>query len=144
MSLFQIAEPGESRVKEACKGRGVGIDLGTTNSLVAVVEDGTPRCLLDAQGEALLPSVVRYQAGSAPVVGAVARRAAAQAPHDTISSVKRFMGRGPKDVRRDGTAQRFGQYRFAPATDTETGDPDGGGVVRLLVAGDQGPARRAV
>ena len=73
MSLFQIAEPGESRVKEACRGRVVGIDLGTTNSLVAVVTDGTPRCLLDPQGQALLPSVVRYQAGSPPVVGRAAK-----------------------------------------------------------------------
>ncbi len=74
MSLFQIAEPGESRVKEACRGRVIGIDLGTTNSLVAVVEDGTPRCLLDEQGQALLPSVVRYQSGSPPVVGGAAKR----------------------------------------------------------------------
>lgn len=138
MSLFQIAEPGESRVKEACRGRVVGIDLGTTNSLVAVVKDGTPYCLADAQGETLLPSVVRYQAGGAPIVGRAAKQAAAQAPHDTIASVKRFMGRGPKDIERDGTAQRFGQYRFAPQSAAAEG------VVRLLVAGDKGPQSRVV
>jgi molecular chaperone HscA len=142
MSLFQIAEPGESRVKEACRGRVVGIDLGTTNSLVAVVTDGTPRCLLDPQGQALLPSVVRYQSGSPPVVGSAAKRSAAQAPHDTIASVKRFMGRGPRDLDKDGTAQRFGQYRFAPAP--AHGDPQAADIVRLLVAGDKGPASRSV
>ncbi|HRI50607.1 MAG TPA: Hsp70 family protein, partial [Pseudomonadota bacterium] len=140
MSLFQIAEPGESRVKEACRGRVIGIDLGTTNSLVAVVADGTPRCLLDEQGQALLPSVVRYQPGGPPVVGGAAKRSAAQAPHDTIASVKRFMGRGPADLAKDGTAQRFGQYRFAPAT----GEPSAAGIVRFLVAGDRGPASRSV
>lgn len=145
MSLFQIAEPGESRVKDACRGRVVGIDLGTTNSLVAVVNDGMPRCLGDAedQGATLLPSVVRYRTGGPPIVGRAAKDAAAQAPHDTIASVKRFMGRGPKDLLRDGTAQRFGQYRFAAPADPAAGAADGD-IVRLLVAGDKGPASRAV
>ena len=137
MSLFQIAEPGESRAKDACKGRVVGIDLGTTNSLVAVVQDGAPRCLRDEEGHALLPSVVRYQSGLPPITGHAAKQSAAQAPHDTISSVKRFMGRGPKDIEKEGTAQRFGQYRFAPHAADER-------VVRLTVAGDRGPASREV
>lgn len=132
MSLFQIAEPGESKAKEACKGRVVGIDLGTTNSLVAVVRDGDPQCLLDEHGQALLPSVVRYRAGLAPLVGQAAKSSAAEAPHDTIASVKRFMGRGPADIAKDGTAQRFGQYRFADAAQHQDG------VVRLLVAGSGG------
>ena len=136
MSLFQIAEPGESRAKEACKGRVVGIDLGTTNSLVAVVRDGEPQCLLDEQGQALLPSVVRYRAGGAPIVGREAKLSAFEAPHDTIASVKRFMGRGPSDIAKDGTAQRFGQYRFADPSQFQDG------VVRLLVAGPGG--KRAV
>lgn len=131
MSLFQIAEPGESRAKDACKGRVVGIDLGTTNSLVAVVMDGDPRCLLDDDGHALVPSVVRYRAGGPPLVGRLARAQAATAPHDTIASVKRLMGRGPADVLRDGTAQRFNQIRLA---EPQPGD----GVVRLLVEGDSG------
>jgi molecular chaperone HscA len=132
MSLFQIAEPGESTAKEACKGRVVGIDLGTTNSLVAVVRDGDPQCLLDEHGQALLPSVVRYRAGVAPVVGQAAKSSAAEAPHDTIASVKRFMGRGPADIAKDGTAQRFGQYRFADAAQHQDG------VVRLLVSAPGG------
>ena len=84
MSLFQIAEPGESRAKDACKGRVVGIDLGTTNSLVAVVQDGAPRCLRDEEGHALLPSVVRYQSGLPPITGHAAKQSAAQAPHGRI------------------------------------------------------------
>ena len=132
MSLFQIAEPGESRAKEACRGRVVGIDLGTTNSLVAVVRDAEPTCLLDEHGQALLPSVVRYRASGAPQVGREAKHSAFEAPHDTIASVKRFMGRGPADIAKDGTAQRFGQYRFAdPAQFSDS-------VVRLLVAGPGG------
>jgi molecular chaperone HscA len=132
MSLFQIAEPGESRAKEACKGRVVGIDLGTTNSLLAVVRDGEPTCLLDEQGQALLPSVVRYRSGAAPQVGREAKLSAFEAPHDTIASVKRFMGRGPADIANDGTAQRFGQYRFADPAQFQDG------VVRLMVAGPGG------
>ncbi len=132
MSLFQIAEPGESKAKDACKGRVIGIDLGTTNSLVAVVRDAEPTCLLDDSGSALLPSVVRYRASAAPIVGKQAKQTAFEAPHDTIASVKRFMGRGPGDVAKDGTAQRFGQYRFADPSQFQDG------VIRLLVAGPRG------
>ena len=132
MSLFQIAEPGESKAKDACKGRVIGIDLGTTNSLVAVVQDGEPTCLRDEHGSALLPSVVRYRKNAAPLVGKEAKLTAFEAPHDTIASVKRFMGRGPADIAKDGTAQRFGQYLFA--------DPSlfADGVIRLVVAGPSG------
>ena len=98
MSLLQIAEPGQSRVKEACATRAVGIDLGTTNSLVAVVEDGEPVVLRGEDGAALLPSVVAYGAGGEVVVGAAARAAAAERPRDTIASVKRFVGRSAADV----------------------------------------------
>lgn len=138
MSLFQIAEPGESKVKEACKGRVVGIDLGTTHSLVAHVQDGTPVCLTDPRGEALLPSVVRYGQG-APRVGQEALAQAASAPLDTLASVKRFMGRGPKDIdlasgSARGSAGDHTAYRFAP---TASGD----GVVRFLVSGDGGALR---
>jgi len=98
VSLLQIAEPGQSRVKEACATRAVGIDLGTTNSLVAVVEDGQPVVLRGEDGAALLPSVVAYGAGGEVVVGAAARAAAAERPRDTIASVKRFVGRSAADV----------------------------------------------
>ncbi|HEY7954869.1 MAG TPA: Fe-S protein assembly chaperone HscA [Polyangia bacterium] len=121
--LYEIAEPGSSTVKEACKGRAIGIDLGTTNSLVAVVKDGSPICLPDADGRMLLPSAVRYAEGAAPLVGAEALAGAAQHPRDTIVSVKRFMGRGPKDAE---TTRRFTPYRFAS---------NEGPVVRFSVAG---------
>ena len=98
MSLLQIAEPGQSRVKEACVTRAVGIDLGTTNSLVAVVEDGEPVVLRGEDGAALLPSVVGYLADGSVMVGAAARASAAERPRDTIASVKRFVGRSGADI----------------------------------------------
>jgi molecular chaperone DnaK (HSP70) len=72
----------------------VGIDLGTTNSLVAVCDAAGPRVLADDAGRALLPSVVRYAAGAAPVVGHEARARAVEHAEDTVHSAKRFMGRG--------------------------------------------------
>ena len=93
MALLQIAEPGQSPEPHARK-LAVGIDLGTTNSLVASVRSGAAVTLADALGVHLLPSVVRYRAGEAPLVGAGALAGAAQDPHNTISSVKRLMGRG--------------------------------------------------
>ncbi|MCS6913750.1 MAG: Fe-S protein assembly chaperone HscA [Myxococcales bacterium] len=98
MSLLQIAEPGESRARQACHGRVVGIDLGTTHSLVACVRDGQPVCLPGPDGEVLLPSVVHYRSSGPPLVGAEAAAMAHLAPYDTIASVKRLMGRGLHDV----------------------------------------------
>ncbi len=98
MALFQISEPGESREKGACATRAVGIDLGTTNSLVAIVRDSRPEVLLDGRGRALLPSVVHYTADGGPIVGHEAHALAADYPRATISSAKRFMGRGPRDA----------------------------------------------
>ena len=72
----------------------VGIDLGTTNSLVAVCDASGPRVLADDAGRALLPSVVRFVAGAAPVVGHEARARAVEHAEDTVHSAKRFMGRG--------------------------------------------------
>jgi molecular chaperone HscA len=112
-ALFDISEPGEAQAKEICKGRAVGIDLGTTNSLVAVVQAGQPICLRDQHGS-LLPSVVHYAADGAVVVGQAARGLAAQAPQDTISSVKRFMGRGPHDAE---ATRRLTPFEFAPGGD---------------------------
>jgi len=123
--LYDIAEPGASTVKEACKGRAIGIDLGTTNSLVAVVRDASPVTLADETGSRLLPSAVRYVAGAAPIVGREALASAAQFPEDTIVSVKRFMGRGPKDAE---TERRFVPYRFVDAG-------EGSSVVKFAVAG---------
>jgi molecular chaperone HscA len=76
----------------------VGIDLGTTNSLVATVRSGTPTVLADALGRPLLPSIVRYAKGGAVEVGYAAQARRSSDPKNTIVSVKRFMGRGLKDV----------------------------------------------
>ncbi|HUN90439.1 MAG TPA: Fe-S protein assembly chaperone HscA [Burkholderiaceae bacterium] len=97
MALLQIAEPGMSTAPHEHR-LAVGIDLGTTNSLVATVRHGLPEVLPDAQGSALLPSVVRYLADGAVEVGAVAQAQQAQDPRNTIVSVKRFMGRAVRDV----------------------------------------------
>ena len=92
--LLQIAEPGQSTVKEACKPRVVGIDLGTTNSLVAHVADGAPAVLGD---DPIVPSVVFYRADGVEV-GRAAQAHAVDAPHETLASVKRLIGRGMKDI----------------------------------------------
>ncbi|MHB8419800.1 MAG: Fe-S protein assembly chaperone HscA [Myxococcales bacterium] len=117
--LLQIADP------KAGRGRPVGIDLGTTNSLVAVVENGRPRCLeVDAEGSKLLPSVVRYREGAEPLVGRRARESAWEAPGDTIASVKRFMGKSANDPE----TRHLSTYRFAEGS-------EGGRVVRFLAGG---------
>ncbi len=82
-ALLQIAEPGQ-RAKEKCAGRAIGIDLGTTNSLVATVRDASPVCLLDDEGAALLPSVVHYEAGGDTVVGQGAQALAGGPPRGTV------------------------------------------------------------
>ena len=84
----------------------IGIDLGTTNSLVAVVMSGKARCLLDEQGRALLPSAVRYD-NDTTVVGYRAREEAPQHPRTTFTSVKRFMGRAPADCAADTKLFRY-------------------------------------
>lgn len=100
MALLQIAEPGRSAAPHRHR-LAVGIDLGTTNSLVASVLSGDARVLCDASGRALLPSVVRYldpAIGSVPVVGQDARGAQSEDPHNTLSSIKRLMGRSLADI----------------------------------------------
>lgn len=114
--LLQISEPGAAPRPR----RVVGIDLGTTHSLVAVTEDGAARTLLDAGGRALLPSVVRYHADKPPTIGHEARTARAEDPYNTISSVKRLMGKAAEDVAKAGGSS----YRFA----------DGPGMVRIETA----------
>src|SRR6478609_1257804 len=112
-ALFEISEPGQSRVKDACKGRVIGIDLGTTNSLVAAVQAGQPLCLPAGDGGRIVPSVVHYARDGGVTVGADARdRLAPAFPSDTIASVKRFMGRGPQDAE---ATRRLTPYKFAPA-----------------------------
>ncbi len=97
MALFQIAEPGESAAPHEHK-LAVGIDLGTTNSLVATVRSGISVCLNDEQGRALVPSIVRYLDDGQTEVGYDAQLHQALDPKNTIVSVKRFMGRGLKDI----------------------------------------------
>ena len=97
MALLQIAEPGEST--EPHKHRlAAGIDLGTTNSLVAAVLSGNAQCLTDLEGRVILPSVVRYRADGGVDVGHTAAAAAADDARNTIVSVKRLMGRGQADL----------------------------------------------
>ena len=97
MALLQISEPGMSPAPHERR-LAVGIDLGTTNSLVATVRSGTATVLPDAQGRPLLPSIVRYHANGKVDVGYSAQARQADDPKNTIVSVKRFMGRGVKDV----------------------------------------------
>ena len=97
MALLQIAEPGQSTAPHQHR-LAVGIDLGTTNSLVASVRSGSAVVLPDGQGRALLPSVVRYFADAEPAVGYEAQAALASDPRNTVVSAKRLMGRGLRDV----------------------------------------------
>jgi molecular chaperone HscA len=97
MALLQISEPGQSPAPHEER-RAVGIDLGTTNSLVATVRSGVATVLPDAQGRPLLPSIVRYGANGKIEVGYGAQAHQTEDPVNTIVSVKRFMGRGRRDV----------------------------------------------
>ena len=96
MALLQISEPGESPDPHQRR-IAVGIDLGTTHSLVAAVRSGVAQCLPDVEGRVLLPSAVRYLEGRREI-GAAALAAQSDDPSNTIVSVKRFMGRGLADI----------------------------------------------
>ena len=97
MALLQISEPGESTAPHQHR-LAVGIDLGTTNSLVASVRNGIAGVINDEQGHPLLPSIVRYHADGEVSVGFDAERERNRDPKNTIASVKRFMGRGLRDI----------------------------------------------
>jgi molecular chaperone HscA len=97
MALLQISEPGQSPDPHQRR-IAVGIDLGTTHSLVAAVRHGVAECLPDAQGRVLLPSVVRYLDGGRRLIGEAAREHQSDDPENTIVSVKRFMGRKLADI----------------------------------------------
>jgi molecular chaperone HscA len=107
MALLQISEPGQTPNPHERR-IAVGIDLGTTHSLVASVRHGVAECLPDAQGRVILPSVVRYVEGGGRKIGFEAQEALASDPENTIASVKRFMGRGLADVAGHGKLP----YRF--------------------------------
>ncbi len=123
MALLQIAEPGQSSAPHEQK-LAAGIDLGTTNSLVASVRSGSADTLLDEQGRSILPSVVNYS-GEESVVGYDARDKAQADPENTIISVKRLIGRSLHDIQ---TRYTNLPYRFIasdnglPILQTEQGD----------------------
>lgn len=124
MALLQIAEPGMSLAPHERK-VAIGIDLGTTNSLVAVVRDALPKVLTDNAGQALFPSVIRYLPDGRTQGGFEALAHVTEDPKNTIVSVKRFMGRGLNDL----TNQHF-PYEFI----------DEPGMVKLrTAAGDKSP-----
>jgi molecular chaperone HscA len=108
MALLQIAEPGQSPQPHQRR-LAVGIDLGTTNSLVAALRSGLSEPLADADGQVILPSAVRYHADHHIEVGMAAKLAAASDPFNTVLSVKRLMGRGLSDVKQLGEQL---PYRF--------------------------------
>jgi molecular chaperone HscA len=97
MALLQISEPGQTPNPHERR-IAVGIDLGTTHSLVASVRHGVAECLPDANGQVILPSVVRYLPGGGRQIGFEAVTAGVGDPENTVASVKRFMGRSLKDV----------------------------------------------
>ncbi|MGV8804111.1 MAG: Fe-S protein assembly chaperone HscA [Polaromonas sp.] len=107
MALLQISEPGQTPDPHQRR-IAIGIDLGTTHSLVASVRNGAAECLPDTQGRLLLPSVVRYLEGGRTQIGFDALAAQVQDPCNTISSAKRLMGRGINDIgNREQMAYRF-------------------------------------
>ncbi|AZY48896.1 Fe-S protein assembly chaperone HscA [Bordetella avium] len=106
MALLQISEPGESPAPHQRR-LAVGIDLGTTHSLVAAVRSSVPEVLLDADGQALLPSAVRYLPGGRVMIGRGALPHQASDPLNTVVSVKRFMGRSADDARASGAPYEF-------------------------------------
>ena len=125
MALLQIAEPGMALAPHERK-ISIGIDLGTTNSLVAIVKDALPTVLADINGKELFPSVIRYLPGGQTQGGYEALEHVIDDPKNTIVSVKRFMGRGLSDV----SHMESSPYEFI----------DEPGMVKLrTVAGDKTP-----
>ncbi len=99
MSLLEIHEPGETPLPHAGEASlAVGIDLGTTNSVVAIAREGVPAALHDETGKALVPSVVAYPDAGGVLVGEEARLLMAREPRNAVASIKRLMGRGAADL----------------------------------------------
>ncbi len=126
MTLLEIHEPGETPLPHAGEGSlAVGIDLGTTNSVVAIAREGKPAALHDEAGRALVPSVVAYPAAGGVLVGEEARILESQEPRNVVASIKRLMGRGAADLH---AVAGVLPYEIAP----------GGGptdMVKLLIGG---------
>ena len=122
MALLQISEPGQSPDPHQRR-LVVGIDLGTTHSLVASVRSGVAECLPDEQGRMLLPSVVRYLEQGRREIGFQAQAAQADDPQNTVVSVKRFMGRSLADVKgHDKLPYRFVDQPGMLSITTREGD----------------------
>lgn len=122
--LLQIHEPGETPMPhEDDRGLAVGIDLGTTNSVVAIARDSKAEVLRDERGRALLPSVVAYTPDG-PIVGHEARAQLLDSPDGVVSSIKRLMGRGADDLK-----------ALAGVLPYELGPPAEGGMARLVIGG---------
>ena len=118
MALLKISEPGASKTVKSRK-FAIGIDLGTTNSLVASGYSGEVEVLLDETGSGLMPSVVNYGQGQIPLVGKLAKEMATRDPKNTISSIKRLLGRSKLE---GIEADQFQQYQFS--SDSITGLPE--------------------
>ena len=101
MALLQISEPGQATAPHQHR-LAAGIDLGTTNSLIATVRSGSADTLPDSSGNYLLPSVVHYRSGKLPLVGEAAQEHLSTDPQNTISSIKRLMGKGVADISSTG------------------------------------------
>ena len=125
MALLQISEPGQSPDPHQRR-IAVGIDLGTTHSLVAAVRNGVAECLPDGEGRVLLPSVVRYLEQGGRQIGYDAVAAQSSDARNTIASAKRFMGRGLQDV---------AQAEQLPYDFVQNPDASAGGMVSLVTAG---------
>jgi molecular chaperone HscA len=121
--LLEIHEPGQTPLPHESV-NAVGIDLGTTNSVVAIAQSGSVEAIRDLCGQALLPSVVAYDENGVRAVGAEAVAVLAEDPDAVVSSIKRLMGRGPEDVK-----SLAGTLPFSVAADSD------GGMVRLGVKG---------
>ena len=135
MALLQISEPGQSPDPHTRR-IAVGIDLGTTHSLVAAVKSGVAECLPDDEGVVILPSVVRYLPegnGTGRQIGALAHAAQSIDPENTITSVKRLMGRGMNDI---ANADKLPYKLIAQSSQSASG----AGMVKIATAyGDKSP-----
>ncbi len=130
MALLQISEPGQSPNPHERR-IAVGIDLGTTHSLVAALRHGMAECLPDGDGKVILPSAVRYLDNNGRQIGAEALQHLADDPHNTIVSVKRFLGRSLNDIQ----ASHGGQLPYDLVAD----DPAKGMVRIRTRAGEKSP-----
>ncbi|MBZ5522278.1 MAG: Fe-S protein assembly chaperone HscA [Acidobacteriia bacterium] len=125
--LIQLHEPGGTPLPhESDKRLAIGIDLGTTNSVVAISSNSKPEVIRDGEGRSLIPSVVAYAPDGTVIVGEAARRERLDNPERVVSSVKRLMGRGVADVKKLGGAFPF---------DVAPPEPGESAMVRLMVSG---------